>query len=74
LQDVLQVLEQEKVHWAFYAFREDAWDGMDYELGDGPLPWSYWQAQEKGKTVAPPRSMQAPLLAPILERLKAGNR
>ncbi|WP_329860143.1 cellulase family glycosylhydrolase [Stenotrophomonas sp. SMYL89] len=74
LQDVLQVLEQEKVHWAFYAFREDAWDGMDYELGDGPLPWSYWQAQEKGKTVAPPRSMQAPLFAPILERLKAGNR
>lgn len=74
LQDVLQVLEQEKVHWAFYAFREDAWDGMDYELGDGPLPWSYWQAQEKGKTVAPPRSMQAPLLAPILEQLKAGNR
>jgi len=74
LQDVLQVLEQEKVHWAFYAFREDAWDGMDYELGAGPLPWSYWQAQEKGKTVAPPRSMQAPLFAPILERLKAGNR
>lgn len=74
LQDVLQVLEQEKVHWAFYAFREDAWDGMDYELGDGPLPWSYWQAQEKGGHVEPPRSMQAPLFAPILQRLKAGNR
>ncbi|HHA2758319.1 MULTISPECIES: cellulase family glycosylhydrolase [Stenotrophomonas] len=74
LQDVLQVLEQEKVHWAFYAFREDGWDGMDYELGHGPLPWSYWQAQEKGKTVAPPRSMKAPVFAPILERLKAGNR
>ncbi|MBN4994367.1 glycoside hydrolase family 5 protein [Stenotrophomonas maltophilia] len=74
LQDVLQVLEQDKVHWAFYAFREDGWDGMDYELGDKPLPWSYWQAQEKGGHVEPPRSMQAPLFAPILQRLKAGNR
>ncbi|KOQ76141.1 glycoside hydrolase family 5 protein [Stenotrophomonas maltophilia] len=74
LQDVLQVLEQDKVHWAFYAFREDGWDGMDYELGDKALPWSYWQAQEQGKPAVPPRSMQAPLFAPILQRLKAGNR
>jgi len=74
LRDVLAVAEQQKVHWAFYAFREDGWDGMDYELGDKPLPWSYWQAVEKGEAVQPPRSMQAPLFAPILERLKAGAR
>ncbi|MNC68704.1 hypothetical protein D3C75_1193340 [compost metagenome] len=66
--------EQQKVHWAFYAFREDGWDGMDYELGDKPLPGSYWQAVEKGEAVQPPRSMQAPLFAPILQRLKDGAR
>jgi len=70
LRDVLAVAEQQKVHWAFYAFREDGWDGMDYELGDKPLPGSYWQAVEKGEAVQPPRSMQAPLFAPILQRLK----
>lgn len=74
LRDVLDVAEQQKVHWAFYAFREDGWDGMDYELDDKPLPGSYWQAVEKGEAVQPPRSMQAPLFAPILERLKAGAR
>lgn len=74
LRDVLDVAEQQKVHWAFYAFREDGWDGMDYELGDKPLPGSYWQAVEKGEAVQPPRSMQAPLFAPILQRLKAGAR
>jgi hypothetical protein len=36
-------------YWAFYAFREDAWDGMDYELGDKRLPWSYWESVEKGE-------------------------
>nr|NYT97242.1 glycoside hydrolase family 5 protein [Stenotrophomonas sp. SbOxS2] len=74
LRDVLDVAEQQKVHWAFYAFREDGWDGMDYELGDKPLPGSYWQAVEKGEAVQPPRSMHAPLFAPILQRLKAGAR
>lgn len=72
LRDVLDVAEQQKVHWAFYAFREDGWDGMDYELGDKALPWSYWQAVEKGEAAQPPRSMHAPLFAPILQRLKAG--
>ncbi|MNI93865.1 hypothetical protein D3C73_1518830 [compost metagenome] len=62
------------MHWAFYAFREDGWDGMDYELGDKPLPGSYWQAVEKGEAVQPPRSMQAPLFDPILQRLKDGAR
>ncbi len=74
LRDVLDVAEQQKVHWAFYAFREDGWDGMDYELGDKPLPGSYWQAVEKGEAVQPPRSMQAPLFDPILQRLKDGAR
>jgi hypothetical protein len=36
-------------HWAFYAFREDEWDAMDYELGEKKLPWAYWQAVERGE-------------------------
>ena len=42
-------------HWAFYAYREDEWDGMDYELGTAKLPGSYWQAIERGETPARPR-------------------
>jgi hypothetical protein len=73
LDDVLRVLEAEKVHWAFYAFREDGWDGMDYELGDKALPWSYWKDVEAGKVPSPPRA-ETPLFAPILERLRAAGR
>ena len=48
LEDVLSVLERNQLHWAFYSFREDNWDGMDYELGSAKVPWSYWQAIEQG--------------------------
>ncbi len=48
LEDVLDSLEEHSLHWAFYSFREDNWDGMDYELGTAKVPWSYWQAAEQG--------------------------
>jgi len=35
-------------HWAFYSFRSDNWDGMDYELGTGRLGAAYWEAVERG--------------------------
>lgn len=73
LEDVLRVLEAQKVHWAFYAFREDAWDGMDYELGDAALPWTYWQDVEAGKVPTPKRT-DSPQFAPILKRLRAAGR
>ncbi|MFK9096540.1 glycoside hydrolase family 5 protein [Pseudomonas guariconensis] len=47
LEDVLTVLDKQQLHWAFYSFREDNWDGMDYELGATKVPWRYWQAIEK---------------------------
>lgn len=47
LEDVLTVFDEQRIHWAFYAFREDAWDAMDYELGSGPVHWKYWDAMEK---------------------------
>jgi len=49
LNDVLSVLDKNQAHWAFYSFREDSWDAMDYELGKGKVPWSYWQAIEQNK-------------------------
>lgn len=48
LEDVLVNLDRSAVHWAFYSFREDSWDGMDYELGSDKVPWSYWQAIDVG--------------------------
>jgi hypothetical protein len=68
LEDVLSALEADGVHWAFYSFREQ-WDGMDYELGAGKLPWKYWQALEQGKPYELVRRPN-PVFAPILERLR----
>ncbi len=48
LEDVLSVMDRHRLHWAFYSFREDNWDGMDYELGSAKVPWRYWQAIEQG--------------------------
>jgi len=64
LDDVLNILEPAGVHWAFYSFREDVWDGMDYELGGGAPPPGYWDnpaGAERGLT---------PQLEPIVRRLK----
>jgi len=47
-EDLITIFNKEGWHFAFYAFREDVWDGMDYELGAEKLPWSYWQAVERG--------------------------
>ncbi len=47
-QDLIDIFQENSWHYAFYAFRENTWDGMDYELGDKKLPWSHWQSVEKG--------------------------
>jgi endoglucanase len=56
LSDVIEILNGQDWHWAFYAFREDGWDGLDYEAGTGPLPRSYYQAKERGEAPVTPRS------------------
>ena len=58
LEDSLAIFERNGWHWAFYAFREDEWDGMDYELGTGPAGAAYWEASEKG--VWPPETIYRP--------------
>jgi hypothetical protein len=70
LEDVLTALDADGVHWAFYSFRE-SWDGMDYELGAGKLPWAYWQAKEQGRDFELKRGPN-PVFDPISRRLMRG--
>lgn len=65
LQDIIDFFNQNSFHWAFYSFREDEWDGYDYELGSENLDWKYWQAKEKGENPILPRSDN-----PLFEILK----
>ncbi|WP_255478873.1 glycoside hydrolase family 5 protein [Pantoea sp. ME81] len=69
LEDVLKVLDQQQSHWAFYSFREDSWDGMDYELGDKKVPWQYWQAAEQNLPDTVPRHATKEF-EPIRKRLE----
>ena len=55
LEDVIGTLDAHRTHWAFYSFREDNWDAMDYELGTGKVPGRYWQAIEDGTPDRVPR-------------------
>ncbi|MEJ7616457.1 MAG: cellulase family glycosylhydrolase [Pyrinomonadaceae bacterium] len=55
LQDLVNIFDGHEWHWAFYAFREDEWDGMDYELGTVPLGEAYWKAKERGENPQPKR-------------------
>lgn len=71
LEDVVSTLEQAQLHWAFYSFREDSWDGMDYELGQAQVPWAYWQAIDKGLP-DPLKRKPSSLAEPIRTRLAAG--
>jgi len=53
--DVISFFNKNKFHWAFYSFREDEWDGYDYELGTENLDWKYWQAKDRGENPSLPR-------------------
>jgi len=44
LGDLIAILNAEGWHWAFYAFREDGWDRMDYEKGPASL-WRVLRSQ-----------------------------
>jgi hypothetical protein len=71
--DLLEIFVSHGWHFAFYAFREDTWDGMDYELGDGRLHESYWQEVEKGKIPRPDRSGNHPQFSVLLDAYKSGQ-
>ncbi len=50
--DLIGIFNEHSWHWLFYSFREDTWDGMDYELGSKPLGAKYWDAVSNGKKPA----------------------
>jgi len=47
LGDLISIFNTNKWHWAFYSYREDVWDSMDYELGDGKPGQEYWDHSGK---------------------------
>jgi len=59
LEDILTFIEDRGYHWAFYSYREDGWDGYDYELGTQGLGWEYWKAIERGEKPPLPRKNNA---------------
>ena len=69
LHDMVSILEARGWHWAFYAFREDTWPGMDYEIGTRPVPAGYWDAQARGETPTP-RRRDNPLVRTLRSRLR----
>lgn len=68
--DIIAICNRNQWHWAFYAFREDTWDGMDYELGTKPPGWEYWKAVERGEPARLPR-MDNPIWTAIRHGLRA---
>lgn len=67
LTDVMANFNAHDIHWAFYSFREDEYDGFDYELGSDALGWKYWDAIEKGETPEMPYKPN-----PLWDAIQAG--
>ncbi|HET6890059.1 MAG TPA: hypothetical protein VFH31_03065 [Pyrinomonadaceae bacterium] len=59
LSDLIKIFNQHNWHWAFFTFRQDFWDGMDYEIGTKPPGGAYWQSIERGETPQPRREDNA---------------
>lgn len=67
LGDVLDAVEAGGASWAFYAFREDGWEGMDYELPPDLPPGRFYWLTEQGKAASLPRT--GPLMGIIAARM-----
>ncbi|WP_228550543.1 glycoside hydrolase family 5 protein [Endozoicomonas sp. OPT23] len=74
MEDLLELFDQKQYHWAFYSFREDEWDGYDYEIGNRALGWKYWEAKEKGEDPEPPRDESNPLWQVLDQALETRTR
>jgi hypothetical protein len=51
LADAIGLIEARGYHWAFYAFRDDDWDGFDYELGSRPLTEAEREIYSRGRAL-----------------------
>lgn len=54
--DVMDAVEARGGAWAFYAFREDEWEGMDYELPADLAPGRFYWLMEEGQSQKLPRN------------------
>lgn len=61
LSDLISIFEENHWQWAVYSFREDTWDGMNYEIGGAKLSWKYWQDLEKGLSPEVPLDPDNPI-------------
>ena len=68
LSDVMAAVDARGGHWAFYSFREDVWDGMDYELPADLKPGRFYWLTEEGQGDKLPRN--GPLMKLLSERMK----
>ena len=68
LEDVVDAVEARGGHWAFYSFREDVWDGMDYELPPSVTTGQFYWLSETGKGDTLPRD--GALMKLLRERMK----
>ncbi|SRR5579885_3296503 len=67
LADNIGAFNENGWHWAFYSFREDTWEGMDYELGVRKLPQEYFDSKGKGESTEVARGDN-----PVFEPIKKG--
>ncbi len=70
-QDLIDIFKENKWHFAFYSFREDNWDEMNYELGDKNLGESYWKSIDKGEKPELKLDGNAPTFKVLWDALKA---
>ena len=69
LNDVITAFDRNALHWAFYSFREDAWDAMNYELGvKDNVGFAYWEAVKNNKP-DPSKYKTSPLFSLIQKKL-----
>lgn len=68
LEDCVELFEEYGWHWCFYAFREDEWDDLDYELGTGGLGEQYWKDVAAGRKPVLKRSRD-PLFGILQSRM-----
>ncbi|MFG6413224.1 glycoside hydrolase family 5 protein [Roseateles sp. DC23W] len=68
LADVLDTLNGQGAHWAFYSFREDVWEGMDYEIPPAFPAGRVYHLREQGKGDAVP--LDGPLMRVIQRRMR----
>ena len=68
LTDVLDILNAHGSHWAFYSFREDVWEAMDYEMPPSFPAGRFYFLTEQDKPDDIPRN--GPLMGIIRTHMK----